>query len=83
MGGSLQTNDRGPDAQGILDARKKVTGLDTEGLTGDLDYSVPGAPGTRESYVLGVDPEAEGGLKIVQDKFASEEAKQYKAPYEK
>lgn len=69
--------------QGILDAKKKVTGLDTEGLTGNLDYSTPGAPGTRESYVLGIDPNAEGGLKIVEDKFASEEAKKYKAPYEK
>lgn len=69
--------------QGILDAKSKVTGLQTDGLTGDLDYSVPGAPATRESFVLGVDKSAEGGLKIIEDKSAAEEAKKYKAPYQK
>ncbi|WP_153505136.1 ABC transporter substrate-binding protein [Cumulibacter manganitolerans] len=69
--------------QGILDAKAKVTNLKTEGLTGDLDYSVPGAPATRESYVLGVDKSAEGGLKIIEDKSASAEAKKYRAPYQK
>lgn len=69
--------------QGILDAKKKVTNLSTDGLMGDLDYSVPGASPTPESFVLGVDASAQGGLKIVEEKFASDEAKEYKAPHQK
>ena len=69
--------------QGILDAKAKIKGLTTDGLTGDLDYSVPGAPPARESFVLGIDKSAQGGLKIIEDKSASADAKKYKAPHQK
>ena len=68
--------------QGLLDAAQKVT-VDTDGLSGKLDYSVAGAPATREVYIENADPNAEGGLKVVNPLFAWSEAKSYKAPYQK
>ena len=68
---------------GVLAAKEKVTGLDTEGLTGALNFSVPGAPSSREAYILDVDADAPGGLVIAQDLFESDVAKDYKAPHQK
>ncbi|MFV0534221.1 MAG: ABC transporter substrate-binding protein, partial [Cumulibacter sp.] len=36
--------------KGVLEAKKKVTSLDTEGLTGTLDFSKDGEPSTREAF---------------------------------
>ncbi|GAB3309809.1 ABC transporter substrate-binding protein [Epidermidibacterium keratini] len=69
--------------QGVMDARKKLTDVDTEGLTGTLDFSDPGAPTTREGFVLTVDPSTADGLTIVKDLSASDDAKKYKTPYQK
>lgn len=67
---------------GIVDAAQGVT-IDMEGLTGKLDFSKPGQPSTRHTYVEQVDPNAKGGLKIVQELTESPEAKAYKAPLQK
>ncbi len=69
--------------QGVMDARKKLTNVDTQGLTGTLDFSDPGAPTTREGFVLTVDPSTADGLTIVKDLSASKDAEEYKAPYQK
>ncbi|WP_106849916.1 ABC transporter substrate-binding protein [Blastococcus sp. Marseille-P5729] len=69
--------------QGLLDAKSKVDSVDTQGLTGKLDFSKPGAPTTREAYILEVDAAEPVGLKNVGGLFSSEEAKAYKAPHEK
>lgn len=68
---------------GILEARKKVTQLDGEGITGDMDFSDPGDAVTRETIIAQIDPTAEGGLKEVQGLKASEEAMEYKLPFQK
>lgn len=68
--------------EGLLEARKKVTSVDTEGITaGPLDYSTPGAPPSRMGYVVQIDPTAPDGQKIVGDAAESDEAKSYQAPY--
>ncbi|WP_106849834.1 ABC transporter substrate-binding protein [Blastococcus sp. Marseille-P5729] len=69
--------------QGLLDARKKITSVTSDGLMGEQDLSDPGAPSTREAYILEADKAAEGGLSIVEDLHASDEAKEYKTPYQK
>lgn len=69
--------------QGLLEAKSKVDSVDTQGLTGKLDFSKPGAPTTREAYILEVDAAEPVGLKNVGGLFSSDEAKAYKAPYEK
>ena len=68
---------------GVMAARDKVDALDTDGLTGTLDFSDPGAPVTRETVIAQVDAAAPGGLKEVQGLTESTEAKEYKAPYQK
>ena len=69
--------------EGIKAARKKVTNIDTGGLSGDLDLSKPGVSPTRETFIEQLDPTTAEGLKIIQDKFVSNEAKDYKFPYAK
>lgn len=68
---------------GLLEARKKVTSLDTEGMAGTLDFSDPGAPVTRVTSIMQVDAAAPGGVKLVAEPFTSELAEEYKAPYQK
>ena len=68
---------------GVLEAKKKVTSLDTEGLTGVLDFSKDGEPSTREAFILKPDETVEGGLSVEQDLFVSDDAKQYKTPHQK
>ncbi|PRZ40449.1 ABC-type branched-subunit amino acid transport system substrate-binding protein [Antricoccus suffuscus] len=63
--------------KGILDAARQVK-VDTKGLTAPLDYSKPGQPPTRATYIEQVDTSVEGGLKIVDDISASQEAKDLK-----
>ena len=67
---------------GVLAAKKKVTSLDTQGLTGELDFSNDGAPSTRQGYILSVNAATPGGLDVKKDLFESPEAKQYKAPHQ-
>ncbi|GAB3309604.1 ABC transporter substrate-binding protein [Epidermidibacterium keratini] len=68
---------------GIMAAREKVTSIDTQGMTGAIDLSKSGEPTTREAYVLVVDSSTPTGLKNYGELFGSEEAKSYKAPYQK
>ena len=69
--------------QGLMDAKKKITKLDTGDLSGNLDFSDPGAPPTRVSIIARVDAQAPGGLKEVEDFTESKEAKAYKTPHQK
>ena len=68
---------------GLMEARKKVTALDTKGMAGELDFSDPGAPVTRTTAIAQIDAEAPGALKQILEPTASEAAKAYKAPYQK
>ncbi|WP_153505995.1 ABC transporter substrate-binding protein [Cumulibacter manganitolerans] len=68
---------------GIIAAKGKVSSVDTKGLTGKLDFSKPGAPTSREAYVLAVDPSMPAGLKNAGPLYSSKDAKKYKAPHEK
>ncbi|WP_153503431.1 ABC transporter substrate-binding protein [Cumulibacter manganitolerans] len=68
---------------GVMKAREKVDNVKTDGLSGTLDFSDPGAPTTRETYISQLDASAEGGTKEVGKLFMSDEAKAYKAPYQK
>ena len=68
---------------GLMEARKKVTSLDTQGLAGTLDFSDPGAPVTRVTSIAKIDPAAPGGLTLVAEPFVSPDAEDYKAPYQK
>lgn len=84
-GGILKTACEAKDMtrQGILDAVLK-TKVDTEGLTGALDFTKPGQPSSRELYILQPDSSQEGGLKQVEpDLYSSDEAKAYKTPFQK
>lgn len=67
---------------GLLEARKKVTELDTGGLTQPLDYSDPGDSPTRANLIAQIDAEAPGGLKEVADWVESDEAKNFKLPHQ-
>lgn len=64
---------------GLMKAKNNVT-IDTEGLTGKLDFSKPGDVSSRMSLVEIPDASAEGGLKLVQELKESKEAKSYKTP---
>jgi len=68
---------------GVLKAREQISDVDTQGLTGNLDLSKPGAPTSREAYILKVDPSAPTGLVKTGDLFTSKEAEKYQAPHEK
>lgn len=69
--------------QGILDAKAEVDSVDTQGAAGALDFSKEGAPSSREAFILSPDANAPDKLTITADLFSSEEAKAYKAPFEK
>ena len=69
--------------EGVLKAKTKVNAVDTKGMMGTLDFSKEGSPTTRQAFIEQADPSAEGGLKIVEELFESDEAKAYKAPFEK
>ena len=68
---------------GIANALKQTTSASTEKLIADLNFSLAGAPATREVYVAQPDATAEGGVKYVKPLFQAPEAKEYKAPHEK
>ena len=69
--------------EGIMKARETVDDLDTDGLSGTLDFSNPHAPTTREVYISRLSADTPGGVVPEGDQYVSDEAKDYVAPYEK
>lgn len=67
---------------GIVKAKSEVK-VDVNGLMDKLDFSKPGQPSTRSTYIEQADPSAVGGLRVVQDLSESTEAKNYKTPFQK
>ncbi len=64
--------------QGVLDAARQVTDLDTGGLVaGTLDYSDPGKPPTRQVYIAKPDKSVPGGLTVVTGPMEADLAKDY------
>ncbi|PWK86219.1 amino acid/amide ABC transporter substrate-binding protein (HAAT family) [Lentzea atacamensis] len=57
---------------GVLKAFTDTNGLDTQGLTGPLHYSLVGRPSATQSYITKVDRAAPGGLTTVEELFESE-----------
>ncbi|WP_153505992.1 ABC transporter substrate-binding protein [Cumulibacter manganitolerans] len=68
---------------GVLKAKEKVDNVDTKDLTGPLDFSKPGAPSSRKAFITQPDKAGISGTKIVEKLYESDEAKKYKAPFEK
>jgi ABC-type branched-subunit amino acid transport system substrate-binding protein len=71
--------------EGIVAAKEKVDSVDSQGLGGELDFSVPGAPSSRESYILAASNDAPDKLVIAEggELFESPDATEYKAPHQK
>ena len=69
--------------EGLIEARKQVTEVTSDGLQGDQDLSDPGAPSTREVYILKSDGSVPGSLTAVSDLYTSEDATSYKTPFQK
>ena len=67
---------------GVLKAAAQAK-ADAKGLAGQLDFTNPGEPATRESLVEKVDPAAPGGLTVIEPLSASKEATSYKTPFQK
>jgi ABC-type branched-subunit amino acid transport system substrate-binding protein len=67
---------------GILAAKNASTTVDLKQLVADLDFSKPGSPATRQSYIAKVDKSEKGGLKQVKGLSVAPDAKSYKAPLE-
>mgnify|MGYP000867453561 CR=1 FL=1 len=65
---------------GVHAAFQSIKSYDTGGLVGVLDYSTPGAIPSRENYIAKADPAVAGGLVVVKDAFASDNAKGYTPP---
>ena len=55
----------------LIKALHKLRSVDTKGLIAPLDYSKPGQPPARATYILKPDASAPGGLKVVQPLTAS------------
>jgi hypothetical protein len=64
----------------LVSALRKIRGVDTSGLIAPLDYSKPGQPPARETYILQPDATALGGLKVVLPLTAAPLAQTYKCP---
>jgi ABC-type branched-subunit amino acid transport system substrate-binding protein len=64
----------------LLKAFQKISSVDTNGLIAPLDYSKPGQPPARATYILQPDATAAGGLKVVQPLTAAPIAQTYKCP---
>lgn len=67
---------------GIMAAKKKSK-VDTQGLSGKLDFGEEGAPSSRETLIEQPDINAIGRLVVVQPFKASDDAEKYKAPHQK
>ena len=68
---------------GILAAKKKVKNVDTKSLTGPLDFSKEGEPSSRAAFITQPDKAGISGTKSVEKLYESEDAKKYKAPFQK
>ena len=68
---------------GIIEAKQQVTDVDTQGLTGTLDFSQQGAPSSRAGFIAQLDADAVSGTKVVADLYQSAEAGDYTAPFQK
>ena len=75
-------NDKDLTRQGILNAVAK-TKVDTKELAGQLDFSQPGRPSSRMSYIAQADAGVPGAIKYVKQLFESPEAASYKTPFQK
>jgi ABC-type branched-subunit amino acid transport system substrate-binding protein len=56
---------------GLLEAFQGLGEVDTGGLVAPIDYSTPGEPPARETYIARPDASVTGGLQVVADLFAS------------
>ncbi|MGH9213867.1 MAG: ABC transporter substrate-binding protein [Acidimicrobiales bacterium] len=64
--------------EGLTAAFEDLSEVDTEGLIAPLDYSTEqGVPPANQVYVAKPNAEVEGGLEVVQELFASEDAEDY------
>ncbi len=67
---------------GIMAAKKKSK-VNTQGLSGKLDFSQEGSPSSRETLVEAPSFDVVGRLVVVQPFKESADAKSYKAPHQK
>ena len=67
---------------GIAAAAKKLTAMDTKGITAPLDFSGTGEPSSRASFILKPDAAVPGGLTAVAEAYKSKEAQKYKTPFQ-
>ncbi|GDY33706.1 ABC transporter substrate-binding protein [Gandjariella thermophila] len=74
-------NDKDLTRQGVLNAVAK-TKVDTKELAGELDFSKPGQPSSRKSYIAQADATVPGGMKYVKQLFESPEAASYRTPFQ-
>lgn len=68
---------------GVVKVAKKLSNVDTKGITAPLDFSLEGEPSARASFILKADATQPGGLSTLAAKYESKEAKEYKTPYQK
>ena len=69
--------------QGLQKAAQQISDLSTDGITGNLNFSAPGSPATRQSLIAKVDKKAKGGLTVIQKLSVSKLAEEYKVPSER
>ena len=60
---------------GVMEARKEISSLDTDGVTPELDLSDSARAATAEQFIARVD-DVPGGLRVVDGPYASTEAKE-------
>lgn len=65
--------------QAALQANETIT---TGGLLPDLDYSAPGSPPARQSYLAVPDSNEAGGLRQIRPLFSTPDAATYVAPHQ-
>lgn len=68
--------------EGVMEARETVDNLDTDGLSGTLNFSNPHAPTTREVYIAQLSADTPGGTVPVEGPVVFPQAQEYQAPYE-
>lgn len=66
---------------GLQEALHQLTGITTDHLTADLDFTQPGTPATRETSINVPDPALPGGLRQVTPLFMAPEARSYLPPH--
>lgn len=66
----------------IAKTANALKAVDTGGITSKLDFSLKGQPSSRASFILKADGATPGALSTVKSDFTSDEAKEYKTPYQ-